>query len=323
MSIIERAMQRGATSKGASATDADAVGAPAAPGVATEAAVAAVGPAPSADAADSVWPHPASAGPVRGTAADAVATSDPTVQALNLPLMRRQGLLIPDDGRSALAEEFRILKRPVLANAFGPSGERIGRRNVVMVTSAVPGEGKTFTAINLAMSIAMELQRTVLLVDADVVQPSLASRLGLTLGAGLIDLLESARTDLTSCLVRTSVPNLTVLGAGRRHGRSTELLASAAMAALVDDLASRYPDRIVLFDSPPMLATSESNVLARHMGQIVLAVEAGRTPRSAISRVVKMLDACDIVIPVLNKATGIPGMNYAVGYYLDGKYGRQ
>jgi exopolysaccharide/PEP-CTERM locus tyrosine autokinase len=237
--------------------------------------------------------------------------------------MRRQGLLIPDDGRSALAEEFRILKRPVLANAFGPSGERIGRRNVVMVTSAVPGEGKTYTAINLAMSIAMELQRTVLLVDADVVQPSIAARLGLTLGPGLIDLLENEHTDLSTYLVKTSIPNLTVLGAGRRHGRSTELLASAAMARLVDELASRYPDRVVLFDSPPMLATSESSVLARHMGQIVLTVEAGATPRTAVSRVVKMLDACDIVIPVLNKASGMPGMNYALGYYLDGKYGKQ
>jgi receptor protein-tyrosine kinase len=95
------------------------------------------------------------------------------------------------------------------------------------------------------------------------------------------------------------------------------------MARLVDDLASRYPDRVVLFDSPPMLATSESSVLARHMGQIVLTVEAGATPRTAVSRVVKMLDACDIVIPVLNKASGMPGMNYALGYYLDGKYGKQ
>ena len=249
--------------------------------------------------------------------------AEPETQALNLPLMRRQGLLIPDDGRSALAEEFRILKRPILANAFGPSGERIGRRNVVMVTSAVPGEGKTYTAINLAMSIAMELQRTVLLVDADVVQPSIAARLGLSLGPGLIDLLENSHTDLSTYLVKTSIPDLSVLGAGRRHGRSTELLASAAMARLVDDLANRYPDRVVLFDSPPMLATSESSVLARHMGQIVLTVEAGATPRSAISRVVKMLDACDIVIPVLNKASGMPGMNYALGYYLDGKYGKQ
>lgn len=249
--------------------------------------------------------------------------AEPDAQALNLPLMRRQGLLIPDDGRSALAEEFRILKRPVLANAFGPSGERIGRRNVVMVTSAVPGEGKTYTAINLAMSIATELQRTVLLIDADVVQPSIAARLGLSLGPGLIDLLENAHTDLSTYLVKTTIPNLTVLGAGRRHGRSTELLASAAMARLVEDLASRYPDRVVLFDSPPMLATSESSVLARHMGQIVLTVEAGATPRSAVSRVVKMLDACDIVIPVLNKASGMPGMNYALGYYLDGKYGKQ
>ena len=95
------------------------------------------------------------------------------------------------------------------------------------------------------------------------------------------------------------------------------------MARLVDDLASRYPDRVVVFDSPPMLATSESSVLARHMGQIVLTVEAGATPKSAISRVVKMLDVCDVVIPVLNKATGMPGMNYALGYYLDGKYGKQ
>jgi receptor protein-tyrosine kinase len=249
--------------------------------------------------------------------------ADREAQALNLPLMRRQGLLIPDDGRSALAEEFRILKRPVLSNAFGPSGARIGRRNVVMVTSAVPGEGKTYTAINLAMSIATELDRTVLLVDADVVQPSVASRLGLTLGPGLIDLLEGDGTDLSAFLVRTSIPNLTVLGAGRRHGRSTELLASAAMARMVDDLATRYPDRVVLFDSPPLLATSESSVLARHMGQIVLTVEAGATPRSALSRAVKMLDGCDVVIPVLNKTSTIPGMNYTLGYYLDGKYGKQ
>lgn len=320
MSIIERAMQRDAASRqvqgvgsapdqipdGVAASTQSALG-PDAPGV------------------------PPLGNPVRDpgyrAAHDTLENSgegkDPAVQTVNLALMRRQGLLIPDDGRSALAEEFRMLKRPVLANAFGPSGERIGRRNVVMVTSAVPGEGKTYTAINLAMSIATELQRTVLLVDADVVQPSIPGRLGLSVGKGLIDLLENPAVDLSDFLVRTTIPNLTLLGAGRRHGRSTELLASAAMARLVDDLATRYPDRLVLFDSPPMLATSESSVLARHMGQIVLTVQAGSTPKSAISRVVRMLDACEIVIPVLNKATGIPGMSYALGYYLDGKYGKQ
>lgn len=271
---------------------------------------------------------PGMVGPSSEVAATGMSNSQaeagaPQIQALNLALMRRQGLLIPDDGRSALAEEFRILKRPVLGNAFGPSGEPIGRRNVVMVTSAVPGEGKTYTAINLAMSIATELQRTVLLVDADVVQPSVGGRLGLALGRGLIDLLEEPDLDLSTLLVKTNIPNLAILGSGRRHGRSTELLASAAMARLVDDLATRYPDRIVLFDSPPMLATSESSVLARHMGQVVLTVQAGSTPRSAVSRVVKMLDSCEIVIPVLNRAMGLPGMNYALGYYIDGKYGRQ
>lgn len=322
MSIIERAMQRGAAATVVPAQVPEPHSSADARERSEEGPVTG-GPALDANGADPVpFDHVPDASP-RAAAPGSSTLPDSAVQAINLPLMRRQGLLIPDDGRSALAEEFRILKRPLLANAFGPSGERIGRRNVVMVTSAVPGEGKTYTVINLAMSIAMELQRTVLLVDADVVQPSIAARLGLNLGAGLIDLLEGAHTDLSTYLVKTSIPNLTVLGAGRRHGRSTELLASAAMARLVDDLASRYPDRVVLFDSPPMLATSESSVLARHMGQIVLTVQAGSTPRSAFSRVVRMLDACDIVIPVLNKASGIPGMNYALGYYLDGKYGKQ
>lgn len=321
MSIIERAMQRGAAATPAPHSDASAPAA--APDPSEKVPYAAGDSASVTGPVESARPRVANGASPSVADAELSRVAEPDTQALNLPLMRRQGLLIPDDGRSALAEEFRILKRPILANAFGPSGERIGRRNVVMVTSAVPGEGKTYTAINLAMSIAMELQRTVLLVDADVVQPSIAARLGLNLGPGLIDLLENSHTDLSTYLVKTSIPDLSVLGAGRRHGRSTELLASAAMARLVDDLANRYPDRVVLFDSPPMLATSESSVLARHMGQIVLTVEAGATPRSAISRVVRMLDACDIVIPVLNKASGMPGMNYALGYYLDGKYGKQ
>lgn len=322
MSIIERAMQRDAAGKQPPAVG-EAHAGPESAEFAGPAIVptGAVQDSPAVNS--SVETSEGGSGAPAGKESETPQVLDAGVQALNLALMRRQGLLIPDDGRSALAEEFRILKRPVLANAFGASGERIGRRNIVMVTSAVPGEGKTYTAINLAMSIATELQRTVLLVDADVVQPSIASRLGLTLGRGLIDLLEDTGADLSTFLVRTNIPNLTVLGAGRRHGRSTELLASAAMARLVDDLATRYPDRLVLFDSPPMLATSESSVLARHMGQVVLTVQAGSTPKSAISRVVKMLDACEMVIPVLNKATGIPGMSYALGYYLDGKYGKQ
>jgi protein-tyrosine kinase len=303
MSIIERAMQRDAASKRASTP----------------------GQGSGSTSEDAVASHVV-AGDAEGVLTpDGVVTNRDNTreQVLNLALMRRQGLLIPDDGRSVLAEEFRILKRPVLANAFGESGERIGRRNVVMVTSAVPREGKTYTAINLAMSVATELERTVLLIDADVVQPSIPARLGLSVGKGLIDLLEHPEADLSEFLVRTNIPNLTLMGAGRKHGRSTELLASAAMAKLVNDLATRYSDRLVLFDSPPMLATSESSVLARHMGQVILTVQAGSTPRSAVSRVVRMLDSCEIVVPVLNRATGIPGMNYAMGYYLDGQYGKQ
>jgi protein-tyrosine kinase len=321
MSIIERAMQRGA---GRQPKDVAAAG----PGQDAEGIdnlAAQIG----READESVAQRPLESGQIGNYESD-IEPGDSILpgsmshpQTLNLALMRRQGYLLPGDGRSVLAEEFRILKRPILANAFGESGQRVGRRNVVMVTSALPGEGKTYTAVNLALSIATELQRTVLLIDADVVKPSIAARIGLTVDRGLIDLLEHPDRDISDFLVRTTVPNLVVLGAGRSHGRSTELLASAAMAHLVDDLGTRYPDRLVLFDSPPMLSTSESSVLARHMGQIVLTVQAGMTPRAAVSRVVKMLDACDLVIPVLNKAAGIPGMNYAMGYYLDGKYGRQ
>lgn len=312
MSIIERAMQRGAGDKKALDPEPSSVEQAA---IATEAS----------EAGSSASQHPtqSSAAFVMEPPPSAAAGDPAAFQSVNLALMRRQGLLVPDDGRSVLAEEFRMLKRPVLANAFNDSGQRIGRRNLVMVTSALPGEGKTYTAINLAMSIATELQRTVLLVDADVVKPSIPARLGLSVDKGLIDLLEHPEGDLADFLVRTNIPNLVILSAGRSHGRSTELLASAAMGNLVSDLATRYADRLVLFDSPPMLATSESSVLARHMGQIVLTVQAGTTPRSAVSRVVRMLDACDIVLPVLNKTAGIPGMNYAMGYYLDGKYGRQ
>ncbi|WP_372719889.1 XrtA-associated tyrosine autokinase [Immundisolibacter sp.] len=320
MSIIERAMQRGAGEKPndtAGAPDKD-------PGVLDKDAAQLHGDVAGTSPAHQ--PEVAAGDDTRsGLESDdsAARGSSSRPNALNLALMRRQGFLVPGDGRSVLAEEFRILKRPILANAFGESGHRVDRRNVVMVTSALPGEGKTYTAVNLALSIATELQRTVLLVDADVVKPSIAARTGLTVDRGLIDLLEHPGRDISDFLVRTNVPNLVVLGAGRSHGRSTELLASAAMAQLVDELSTRYPDRLVLFDSPPMLSTSESSVLARHMGQIVLTVQAGKTPRAAVSRVVKMLDVCDIVIPVLNKAAGIPGMNYAMGYYLDGKYGRQ
>jgi receptor protein-tyrosine kinase len=220
---------------------------------------------------------------------------------LDLARLEEQGYVVAANGSSRTAEEFRIIKRPVLVN-IQSAGKEMSRANMVMVTSSVPGEGKTFTAINLALSIAMEMDRRVLLVDADVAQPSIPHRLGLTPGKGLLDLLSDPTVALSECLLRTNIEKFSLLPAGTPHARATELLASDAMSRLVAELTSRYPDRVVIFDSPPLLASSESRVLATNLGQILFVVEADRTAQSTISEALATIEACPVVMTVLNKA---------------------
>jgi len=237
------------------------------------------------------------------------------VHPLDLGRLRLQGLLTPDDTRSRLAEEFRIIKRPIINNAFGEQSRRIQRGNVVMITSSLPGEGKSFCTINLALSICREIGRTVLLVDADVARPAVPHYLGLPdKQRGLLDVIMEPELDLSDVILRTDLPNFSVVPAGTTHGHSTELLASAQMGALVREMAERYPDRIVLFDSPPLAATSEAGVLASHMGQILVVVEAQRTPQTVLESALHQLDACDVVMTMLNKNRALPGVEYG-GYY--------
>lgn len=233
---------------------------------------------------------------------------------LDLRRLEQVGLLVPGAVRSQIEEEFRIVKRPLLKNAAGESAAPIARANLIMVTSALPGEGKTFSAINLAMSIAMELDHTVLLVDADVVRPSVLDRLGLPPARGLLDVLTSPGTDLADVLLKTNIPKLTVLPAGTTNHRTTELLASAAMEELLNELATLYKDRIVVFDAPPLLPSTESRVLATHMGQVVVVVEADATPRATVQQAFATLEACPVVMAMLNKCRGKVA-NTAYGYY--------
>ncbi len=213
------------------------------------------------------------------------------------------GYLTPDSPRSQLADEFRVVKRPLLANVRGESAAPIARANLIMITSALPGEGKTFTAVNLAMSVAKEVDSTVLLVDADVARPSILERLGLAPDSpGLLDVLTDPEVALADVLLRTNVDKLTLLPAGRPHARATELLASDTMGALLTELSSRYRDRVVIFDAPPLLASTESRVLATRMGQIVLVVAADETPQRSVSDALTTLQACPVVMTVLNKA---------------------
>lgn len=220
---------------------------------------------------------------------------------LDLARLEEAGYVIGANASSRIAEEFRIVKRPVLTN-IQAAGKDMTRANMVMVTSSVPGEGKTFTAINLALSIAMEMDRRVLLVDADVAQPTIPHRLGLSPGKGLLDMLSDPSLPLSECLLRTNIDKFTVLPAGTPHERSTELLASEAMSRLVADLTNRYPDRVVIFDTPPLLASSESRVLATYLGQILFVAEADRTAQATINEALSTIESCPVVMTVLNKA---------------------
>lgn len=243
-----------------------------------------------------------------------------TTHHVDVARFDRQGLLTPESARSALAEEYRLIKRPVLLNAFGKGAAPVDSGNLVMITSALPGEGKTFTSINLAMSLAMELDTTVLMVDSDVVKPSLTRQIGLSEYPGLIDVLLDPSMDLSEVIVETDIPRLRVLPAGRSHSHSTELLASKQMAQLMREVSARYSDRIVILDAPPLLATSEASVLADLVGQILLVVEAGKTPENAIVDAIGKLNSEKRVIgTILNKMVRTVGSDYYGGYY--GSYG--
>lgn len=236
---------------------------------------------------------------------------------LDLARLGRAGFLTPESGRSQLAEEMRHIKRPLLLNAFNSNAENRDS-NLIMVTSSRPGEGKSFTSLNLAMSIAKERDKTVLLIDADVAKPGTTRLLGVETGAGLVDYLLGDSLSISDVLLKTNVPNLRFIPAGRRHHHSTELLASESMRHLTAELSDRYSDRIIIFDSPPLLATSEASVLAELVGQIVMIVESEKTSKQEVNEALELIGEDKVIGMVLNKARGSFGADY-YGYY--GGYG--
>ncbi|MGG7605444.1 XrtA-associated tyrosine autokinase [Massilia sp. BKSP1R2A-1] len=272
-----------------------------------EAPVAVAAPASAHTAAPDVA---APAAPAAGGA-----RANPRMVDLDLAKMRDMGMVTAAGGRTTLLEEFRIIKRPLLKRAFGERAEGEMPPNLIMITSSLPGEGKTYCAINLAMSIAMELDHTVLLVDADVARPSVLRTLGLPAQRGLMDILVDDKLDLSDVLLRTNVDTLSILPAGTSTPRATELLASSTMSSLVTEIANRYPDRVVIFDSPPLLLTSESRVLASHMGQIVVVVEAQTTTQHAVKEALHKLEGFNNVNLIYNKTRDIPGIEETYDYH--------
>nr|WP_315227855.1 XrtA-associated tyrosine autokinase [uncultured Albidiferax sp.] len=238
---------------------------------------------------------------------------------LDLDALAAAGIVSPNSPRSQIADQYRVIKRPLISNAMGKGASVINNGNLIMVTSALAGEGKSFSAINLAMSIATELDNTVMLVDADVARPSVLRMLGLPASPGLLDLLVGDVDDLSSVLLKTNIDKLTLLPSGTPHLRATELLASEAMSQLIRNIANRYSDRIIIFDSPPLLLTTESRVLATHMGQIVMIVHAEKTLQVDIQHALSSIEACPVKMMVLNQAKngfqgGYGGYGYGYGY---------
>lgn len=222
---------------------------------------------------------------------------------VNLERLAKLGYITPElpHELEQLAAEFRIIKRPLMKAMENAEGAPTKRSNLIMITSAVPGEGKSFTAINLAMSIAMEVDRTVLLVDADVIRPSVLERCGLEQSIGLLDLLTNPDMALGDALLKTNVPKLTLLPPGTPRPNATELLASATMDNLLEELATRYPDRVIVFDAPPLLPSPESRVLASRVGQVVVVVEQGGSDRTSVQQAFATVQACPNVTSIFNK----------------------
>ena len=240
---------------------------------------------------------------------------DKVVCRIDVEKLKQNGFLLPDNAEGGLSEQYRVLKRPVLMNAFKKELDQVEFRNAVMITSAIQGEGKTYTSMNLALSMAMERNSTVLLIDSDVVKGSLSKLLGLDGSLGLVDLLLNPKLDPADVIITTDIPRLKVLPAGRPDPHSTELLASERMMHIAQELSARYPDRVVLYDAPPLLATSQAKVLTHLVGQVLLVVEAGQTPRELVKESVALLDKNKIIGVVLNKNKISANKTYYGGYY--------
>lgn len=231
-------------------------------------------------------------------------------------LLREQGMIQPEGGVSGLLEEFRIIKRHLLLQArelaragMGTSAQRI------LVCSPLPGEGKTYTSVNLALSIAAEKESEVLLVDADFAKPSVLSSLGLPGGKGLMDALTDPSVDVANCVIGTDIAGLWVLPAGSMTNSDTEYLASSRTREVLDRLVQGAPNRIVIFDSPPALAASPAAELAKYAGQAVLVARCDRTGKGSLEDAVSLLSACPNIQLLLNGVHFSPSGRRFGSYY--------
>ncbi|MAD16668.1 MAG: exopolysaccharide biosynthesis protein [Alteromonadaceae bacterium] len=237
---------------------------------------------------------------------------------IDLFKMEEKGFVSTSAKRRLINEEYRAIKRKIIDNAFGPLSKSLNNSNIIMVTSSRPGEGKTFTAVNLALSIALEQDKTVLLVDADVLRPNVMRTLELQNQDGLMEYLLGEKADIAEVMCQTNVPNLRIIPAGKSHHLSTELLASEKMYDVVQEFANRYPDRIVIVDTPPLLGINETAILANLAGQAIVVAEEQATKISDIQEAVGQLNPDMAIGFVVNKGQKINRNGTGYGYYYAG-----
>jgi protein-tyrosine kinase len=233
---------------------------------------------------------------------------------INREQLRIEGMLPAVSQERELSNQFRAIKRPLVDFATQPPTEGNTSRRTLMVASALPGDGKTFTSLNLALSLALEKDLHVLLVDADVPKPHLTTTFGLTRSMGLLDAVTDGARRIQDLIVPTDIPHLDFLPAGTLRENATELLASARMDEVVERLAAIYEHGIVVFDSPPILLTNESRALAALLGQIVLVIRAGQTPQQAVRDAIQIVGAERNISLILNQADLKGAMGYYYGY---------
>jgi len=243
--------------------------------------------------------------------------------AIDREALRRAGFIAPEDEERVLVDQYRQIKRPLIAHAFGKRATKIADGHLILVSSAIAGEGKTFTCINLALSLAREQDRSVLLVDADVAKSHITRLFGAQDRPGLLDLLDiDTDLDLQDTILSTDIKGMSVMTSGKMRTNSTELLASERMESVIRALSAQDPHRIVLFDSSPLLMTSEARILTTLVGQVVLVVAAEQTPQQAVLDAIATVDEGKPVNLVLNQARHTNGTGYygyGYGYTPEGK----
>jgi protein-tyrosine kinase len=242
-----------------------------------------------------------------------------TIQ-IDFGMLEKKGFVSTNPQRQLINEEFRAIKRKLLDNAFGPLSKSLKNSNIIMVTSSRHGEGKTFTAINLALSIALEKDKTVLLVDADVIRPSMMKTLELERKQGLMEYLLGGNQDISEVMYKTNLDNLRIIPAGQSHHLSTELLASEKMFEAVKEFANRYTDRVVIVDTPPLLGINETTILANLAGQALVVTQETKTKLVDVEEAVRHLNPEMAIGFVVNKSERINTKGLSYEFYHSGTH---